>query len=112
MEDIMCKIILFFILFSLYVFSQPLPIEENFDYSTGVLISSSDWEESNTGTKAIQVVSGSLSYTGYPSSSIGNKIFVDGGADGRSGNAKIYFTIRRRQCDLCFFLMRGFYRGY
>ena len=46
----MCKIILFFILFSTFVFSQSLPIEENFDYSTGVLTSSSDWEESHTGS--------------------------------------------------------------
>ena len=65
-------------------------IEENFDYSTGDLISSSDWEESPGGSKPIQVISGNLSYTGYPSSSIGNKIFVDGGADGRSGNARAF----------------------
>ena len=89
----MCKIILFFILFSTFVFSQSLPIEENFDYSTGVLTSSSDWEESNTGTTDIEVVSGSLSYTGYPSSSIGNKIFVDGGAAGRSGVRKNFTAV-------------------
>ncbi len=93
MEGIMCKIILFFILFSTFVFSQSLPIEENFDYSTGVLTLSSDWEESNTGATDIEVVSGSLSYTGYPSSSIGNKIFVDGGASGRSGVRKNFTAV-------------------
>ena len=89
----MYKIILFFILFSTFVFSQSLPIEENFDYSTGVLTSSSDWEESNIGATDIEVVSGSLSYTGYPSSSIGNKIFVDGGAAGRSGVRKNFTAV-------------------
>jgi hypothetical protein len=78
----MLKATLFFILFSIYIFSQPL-LEENFDYTTGVLTSSSDWEESPGGSTDIEVITGSLSYSGYPSSSIGNKIFVNGGASGR-----------------------------
>jgi Secretion system C-terminal sorting domain len=88
----MFKIILLFILFSLYIFPQPL-LEENFDYSIGDLVSSSDWEEDPTGSTDIEVISGNLSYTSYPSSSIGNEIFVDGGASGRSGVKKSFTSI-------------------
>lgn len=92
MEGVMLKVTLFFILFSIYIFPQPL-LEENFDYTTGILTSSSDWDESPTGSTDINVISGNLSSSGYPSSSIGNKIFVDGGASGRSGVRKSFTSV-------------------
>jgi hypothetical protein len=61
-------------------------IVENFEYSTGVLTDlTTSWIELPTGSTDIEVVSGNLSYTGYPSSGTGNMIFVDGGALSRSG---------------------------
>ncbi len=68
--------------------------EENFDYSLSKLIAvSSSWSESPTGSVDIQVVSGNLSYTDYPSSNIGNMIFLDGGASGRSGIRRSFTQI-------------------
>jgi hypothetical protein len=49
MEGVMGKYVLFFMLFSILIFPQSLLLEENFDYSTGDLVSSSDWEESPDG---------------------------------------------------------------
>jgi hypothetical protein len=93
MEGVMGKYVLFFMLFSILIFPQSLLLEENFDYSTGDLVSSSDWEESPTGSSDIEVITESLSYSNYPSSSVGNKIFVDGGASGRSGIHRSFSTI-------------------
>lgn len=61
-------------------------VDENFANSTGTLTSvNTNWTEYSTGSVDIEEVSGSLSYSGYPSSGIGNKIVLDGGAAGRSG---------------------------
>jgi hypothetical protein len=74
-------------------FSQTLLLEENFDYTTGTLTSvTTNWTESPIGSVDIQVTSGSLSYTNYPSSGVGNKIVLDGGASGRSGVIRSFAT--------------------
>jgi DNA/RNA endonuclease YhcR with UshA esterase domain len=53
-------------------------LEENFDYTTGQLttVSGGNWVNFSGTGNFIQVSSGSLSYTGYPSSGIGNKIQI------------------------------------
>jgi hypothetical protein len=67
------------------LFSQTLLLEENFDLSVGDLTTvSPNWTESPTGSVDIEVISGNLTYTDYPSSGIGNKIVLNGGAS-RSG---------------------------
>ena len=74
------------IIITIHLQSQTLLFEENFDYSTGTLTSvSTAWSESPTGSVDIQVTGGSLSYTDYPSSGVGNKINLNGGASSRSG---------------------------
>jgi hypothetical protein len=93
MEGVMGKYVLFFMIFSIISFPQTLLLEENFEYDAGDLISASDWDESPTGSTDIEVISGNLSYSNYPSSSIGNKISVDGGASGRSGIHRSFSTI-------------------
>jgi len=76
--------LLIFYLFTPFLFAQL--IDENFDYSTGTLTTITvNWTESPSGSTDIQIVSGSLSYADYPSSGIGNKITLDGGATSRSG---------------------------
>jgi hypothetical protein len=87
MEVAMRKFGLFYLLILVgFSYPQTLLLEENFEYSTGTLTSiSSDWIESPTGSVDIQVVSGSLFFSNYISSGIGNKIVLDGGASGRSG---------------------------
>lgn len=80
----MRKVFVCVLLFTSISYSQL--IDENFDYTTGTLTTqTSNWAESPTGSTDIQIVSGSLSYTDYPSSGIGNKIQLNGGATGRSG---------------------------
>lgn len=81
------ELLLIIIIFSYpYIInSQTLLLEENFDYTLGKLTTVSiSWTESPTGSVDIQVVSGNLTFTNYPSSGIGNKIVLDGGAT-RSG---------------------------
>ena len=78
-------LISFILLATQLVWGQPI-IEENFNYATGVLTSvSANWTESPTGSTDIEVISGNLSFTNYPSSGIGNGIVLNGGASGRSG---------------------------
>lgn len=61
-------------------------LEENFDYSAGKLtLLTSEWIETPTGSTDIEVILGSLVYSNYPSSGLGNKILLNGGATGRSG---------------------------
>ncbi|MBI5805030.1 Ig-like domain-containing protein [candidate division TA06 bacterium] len=62
-----------------YSAQAQLLLEENFSYSTGQLMSVSggSWINfSGLGSNPILVSSGSLVYTGYPSSGIGNKIDI------------------------------------
>ncbi len=61
-------------------------LNENFDYSTGILttISPTIWTESPTGSVDIKVITGNLTYSNYPSSGIGNMIALNGG-NTRSG---------------------------
>ncbi len=56
-------------------------LNENFDYSTGALtlagganVSGGNWINFSGTANFLQVTSGSLSYTGYPSTGIGNKV--------------------------------------
>lgn len=74
------------ILFLLSVSLHAQLIDENFDYTTGTLtVATANWTEFPVGSTDIQITPGSLSYSNYPSSGIGNKIVLDGGATGRSG---------------------------
>ncbi len=62
---------------------QALPFVENFSYSTGDLVDVSGgiWEEATSTTSVpVQVTTGNLTYTDYPSSGVGNKIELSGGA--------------------------------
>ncbi|MCH9030380.1 MAG: hypothetical protein IH819_12435, partial [Bacteroidetes bacterium] len=73
--------LLFILLFLATLHSQTLLLEDNLDYSIGVLATvSANWTESPTGSVDIKVVSGNLTFSNYPSSGIGNKIILDGGA--------------------------------
>ena len=64
-------LISFILLASKSILGQTL-IEENFNYTNGILTSvSTNWTESPTGSTDIEVLSGNLSFTNYPSSGIG-----------------------------------------
>ncbi|GAB4132367.1 MAG: hypothetical protein Fur0015_05930 [Ignavibacteriales bacterium] len=90
----MRRILVLLILLTSLTFPQTLFFEENFDFSSGTLtIITTNWIESPTGSTDIQVTNGSLTYSNYPSSNIGNMIVVDGGATGRSG---IYRTFTQQ----------------
>jgi beta-lactamase superfamily II metal-dependent hydrolase len=58
--------------------SAAVVLEENFDYPAGALLTANGWiAHSGAGTQPITVSSPGLSYTGYPSSGIGNAALVD-----------------------------------
>lgn len=77
------------VLFSSCSFGQLLT--EDFDYTTGVLTTvSANWTESPGESFDIEVINGSLNYTNYPSSGVGNKIALNGGASGRSGVVRAF----------------------
>lgn len=81
------------IIFTCSTYSQTLILEENFNYGAGDLTTvTPKWTESPGGSVAIEIVSGNLTYTDYPSSGIGNKIVLDGGASGRSGVHRLFTT--------------------
>jgi hypothetical protein len=84
-------VFLTFFLFTSSIIAQL--IDENFDYSTGTLTTvTANWSENPTGSTDIQILSGSLSYSSYPSSGVGNKINLNGGATGRSGVLRTFTT--------------------
>ncbi len=86
-----------YIVVYLFIFSQVYAqlFVENFDYSLGDLTTvSSDWSESPTGSTDIEVISGNLNYSNYPSSGIGKMILLNGGADGRSGISHEFSVIK------------------
>lgn len=58
--------------------SATLLMEENFNYATGQLtsVSSNAWVNFSGTGNYIPVISGNLSYAGYPSSNIGNQIHI------------------------------------
>lgn len=60
-----------------------LPFFEDFDYTAGSLLTDNGWtNHSGTGT-FIPITAGSLVYTGYPSSGIGNHVILEGGSGSR-----------------------------
>ncbi len=64
-------------------FSQ-LNFEENFDYPVGDTLNTHGWvAHSAAGSNPSLIVSGSLSYAGYASSSIGNSVELVGGSGSR-----------------------------
>ncbi|MGB5531177.1 MAG: T9SS type A sorting domain-containing protein, partial [Ignavibacteriaceae bacterium] len=64
---------------------------ENFDYPVGDSLTQHGWiSHSGTGT-AMFVINGSLSYTGYPSSGIGNSTIIDCGGGSRQ-DVHVEFT--------------------
>jgi beta-lactamase superfamily II metal-dependent hydrolase len=77
--------------------SATLLVDENFDYAAGALLTATgNWAaHSGAGTQPIDVASPGLSYTGYPSSGIGNAARVDnnGEDDHRSFSAQTSGTI-------------------
>ncbi|MBI9072503.1 MAG: T9SS type A sorting domain-containing protein [Melioribacteraceae bacterium] len=77
--------VLFLLVFTIInIQAQALSWEENFNFtSTGNLKTLATNWESNSGSVPIQVIEGNLSYSDYPSSGIGKKIVVKGGATGR-----------------------------
>jgi hypothetical protein len=86
-------LIVYFTFLSSVLLSQTLLLEDNFDYSTGTLTTVTvNWTEAPTGSTDIQVATGNLSYTNYPSSNIGKLIVLDGGAAGRSGVYRTFST--------------------
>ncbi|PKL89155.1 MAG: hypothetical protein CVV23_06575 [Ignavibacteriae bacterium HGW-Ignavibacteriae-2] len=100
-----CKGLLFILLFTAQIcFSQALHLEENFEYDTGTLTSvSAKWSAYPlVGSVDVQVIDGNLSYSDYPSSGIGRRIALNGGASGResvnigfdttSGNGNSVYT--------------------
>ncbi|MCX7861837.1 MAG: DUF5018 domain-containing protein [Bacteroidales bacterium] len=68
---------LFFILSGL--FSQPLLLEENFDYAVGtMLVGTNGWVEQGTSSiNEFQIIAGNLSYPSYASSGIGNYLLIN-----------------------------------
>ncbi|MGE5805559.1 MAG: T9SS type A sorting domain-containing protein [Ignavibacteria bacterium] len=77
--------ILIWISFLTSALSQQL-LEENFDYTLGNLtVATTNWTESPGGSTDIEVFSGSLSFIGYSTNNVANKIVLNGGAGGRSG---------------------------
>ena len=56
---------------------------EDFDYAVGDSITGHGWTKHSGAAFTIFVESGSLNYTGYPSSGIGNHVAVTGGASSR-----------------------------
>ncbi|MBI2620034.1 MAG: T9SS type A sorting domain-containing protein [Ignavibacteriales bacterium] len=59
-------------------------LEENFDYTSGTYLTVNGWTaHSGAGSTPIQVTSPGLSYTGYPSSGVGNAVTVTGGGGSR-----------------------------
>ena len=56
---------------------------ENFDYPVGDLLTNHGWVNHSGTTTFITVISGNLSYSGYPASGIGNSVIVAGGGGSR-----------------------------
>ncbi|PIQ07695.1 MAG: hypothetical protein COW71_15750, partial [Ignavibacteriales bacterium CG18_big_fil_WC_8_21_14_2_50_31_20] len=72
--------LLFLIVFGLVQvgFGQTSLLVENFDYTAGDLLTDHGWTaHSGAGTQSITVNDGGLSFTGYPSSGIGNAALLD-----------------------------------
>ncbi len=97
MKRLVVVSILFLILTGTAI-SQSLLLEENFDYPEGNLIdvSSNFWKEGSNTSVKIQVVPGSLTYSNYPSSNIGNKIELNGGVESRED---VYATFDTQSGD-------------
>ena len=77
-------LVVLFSLISISVFSQTLYLSENFDYTTGSLLSEDGWSaHSGVGTNPLTIVTPGLTFTDYPSSGIGNAVLVNnlGGED-------------------------------
>ena len=93
------------ILLSSRSFSQP-NFEENFDYPTGDNLSNHGWSARGTpGVYPILVVSGSLSFPGYSSSSIGNSVDVIGSSESLE-DLTINFNIDSASNVYCSFLVK------
>ena len=77
-------LVVLFSLISISAFSQTLYLSENFDYTTGSLLSEDGWSaHSGVGTNPLTIVTPGLTFTDYPSSGIGNAVLVNnlGGED-------------------------------
>lgn len=88
----MTLFLIFLFTFTQLSFGQILLLEENFDYNAGELLTNNNWTAySGEDANSISVTSGSLSYTDYTSSGIGNSASVIGSSSS-SEDDKITFT--------------------
>ena len=78
----------------IFIFSNVFPqllLEENFDYASGSTLTSNGWNAySASGANPILVSTGSLSYTNYPSSGIGNSAKVVGSSNSSEDDKKTF----------------------
>jgi len=76
-------LLVFFLLLLPFSFTNGQFLIENFDYPVGDSLTQHGWiSHSGTGFP-MMVINGSLSYTGYPSSGIGNSTIIDCGGGSR-----------------------------
>jgi hypothetical protein len=76
-------LILFSILFLPLSLSYGQLLVENFDYPVGDSLTGHIWTKHSGSGMTIFVLAGSLTYTGYPSSGIGNHVDLSGGSGSR-----------------------------
>jgi len=86
-------LILFSVLLIPFSLSYGQLFLENFDYPVGDSIINHGWINHSGSGSQITVISGNLSYTGYPASGIGNSIMVEGGSGSRE-DVHADFTIQ------------------
>ncbi|MCW8804792.1 MAG: T9SS type A sorting domain-containing protein [Ignavibacteriaceae bacterium] len=84
-------LVLFSLLFLPLSFSYGQLFVENFDYPVGDSLTQHGWISHSGSDFAMFVVNGSLSYTGYPSSGIGNSTIIDCGGGSRQ-DVHVEFT--------------------
>ncbi|MDZ4713302.1 MAG: dockerin type I repeat-containing protein [bacterium] len=68
---------LFFLSFFISNASSQVYLEENFNYTAGDSIGAHGWTGFSSSLNIIKVSTPGLSYTGYPTSGIGNAVFID-----------------------------------
>ncbi|MCF8435276.1 MAG: T9SS type A sorting domain-containing protein [Ignavibacteriales bacterium] len=86
------KLVLCFVIFSNLSFSQVI-MQEDFNYPAGDTLNDHGWfAHSGVGLNTILVEDGSLEFSGYIGSGIGNKVKVIGGSGSREDVSKTFTT--------------------
>jgi hypothetical protein len=76
-------LVVFSIILAASCANAQLLLDEKFDYTVGSLLTANGWtNHSGTGT-FLTVMQGNLTYPGYPSSGVGNMVYVTGGSGSR-----------------------------